>query len=160
MDYEYEAAMKRSFPVRVGVNAVVESENRLLAVKFNDETGPHYNLPGGGVQPGECIPDALTREVHEETTADVEVGELVFVHEYYPTDHGDKFGSVHKLTLFFECELSRTSTPRLPETPDPNQGGVEWLSLDSIEEQPLLPDLGCTWRAAVKSNPSHRYFDD
>lgn len=152
--------MDASFSVRIGVNAVVESENRLLAVKFDDETGPHYNLPGGGVEPGERIPGALIREVREETTADVAVGDLVIVHEYHPPDHEHEFGSVHKLTLFFECELSEASTPDLPETPDPNQIGIEWLPLDSIEEQPLLPDLGDTWRTVAMSNPSRRYLDD
>lgn len=60
--------MEDSFPIRVGVNAVITFDNQLLAVKFDDETGPHYNLPGGGVEAGERIPDGLIREVYEETT--------------------------------------------------------------------------------------------
>ena len=152
--------MKDLFPIRVGVNAVITSDNRLLAVKFDDETGPHYNLPGGGIEADERIRAGLIREVYEETTADVEVGDLVFVHEYYPPAHDTRYGSVHKLTLFFECELYGTGTPTLPETPDLNQVGVEWLPLDAIEEQPLLPDLDETWRQVAKSAPARQFLDD
>ena len=151
--------MSHSFPIRVGANAVIESENRLLAVAFDDETGPHHNLPGGGVEPGERVPDALVREVREETTATVEVGDLRFVHEYFPPDHEGRYGPTHKLTLFFECELVGDSTPCLPNSPDPNQVGVEWLDLDSIESQPLLPDLGSGWNDILDAPPSNRYRD-
>jgi 8-oxo-dGTP diphosphatase len=37
----------------------------VLLVEFNDETGLHYNLPGGGVEPGESVIEALEREVRE-----------------------------------------------------------------------------------------------
>lgn len=149
--------MRESFPVRVGANAVVVEDGRLLAVRFDDETGVHYNLPGGGVGADERVREALRREVREETTAGVEVGELLFVHEYYPGGD-EQYGPVHKLTLFFDCGLLPASTPTLPAEPDPNQVGVEWLPLETVGEVPLLPDLGEEWHTAVDPVGGQRYL--
>lgn len=125
---------------RVGANAIVVEDDRLLAVAFDDDTGHHYNLPGGGVEPGESIADALVREVREETTVTVAVGELAFVHEYEPGRAAGRYGTVHKLTLFFRCER-REGSPAMPPAPDPHQVGVEWLPLARLDEVALLPPV-------------------
>lgn len=150
--------MGETWPIRVGVNAVIVSDGRLLVVGFDDETGPHYNLPGGGVEQGEPLQAAVVREVREETSVDVDVGDLLFAHEYHPERDASDYGAIHKLTLFFECEMPASATPTLPEEPDPNLSEVTWLSLEGIETQPLLPDLGHTWRTIVESEPSDRYL--
>ena len=90
----------------------------------------------------------------------MEVGELVFVHEYYPPDHDERYGPTHKLTLFFDCDLVAGTTPALPETPNPNQVGVEWLPLETLVEQPLLPDLGERWNTIADGTPTQRYSTD
>jgi len=51
--------------IRVGARALVVENESVLLVEFNDETGLHYNLPGGGVEPGESVIEALEREVRE-----------------------------------------------------------------------------------------------
>ena len=149
--------MADGYPVRVGVNAIVVEDDHLLAVEFEDETGHHYNLPGGGVEAGESLPDALRREVREETTAAVDVGDLAFVHEYEPAAHDHAYGSIHKLTCFFHGELR--GEPTLPDDPDPNQVGVAWLPLSTIEDAPVLPDLGDRWRAIGQGVFSDTYVD-
>ena len=149
--------MADGYPVRVGVNAIVVENDRLLAVEFEDDTGHHYNLPGGGVETGESLPDALRREVREETAATVDVGDLAFVHEYEPAAHDHAYGSVHKLTCVFHGELR--GEPALSDDPDPNQVGIEWLSLRTIEDEPLLPDLGGRWRAIARGTVPATYVD-
>lgn len=44
---------------------VLDGEKRLLMVRHTYVGGWH--MPGGGVDPGECLRDAAIREVHEET---------------------------------------------------------------------------------------------
>lgn len=131
-----------TFPIRVGVNALVIRDERLLLVEFDDETGLHYNLPGGGIESGESIKAGLKREVFEETCAEVEVGDLAFVIEYEPFRNAGWGGETHKLSLIFVYELNEGSEPRFPDRPDPHQSGVHWLPLEELKNANLLPSLG------------------
>ena len=57
---------------------VTDSDGRLLLVKrgYEPEMG-RWSLPGGRVRPGESDPEAVVREVREETGLRVEPGRLV-----------------------------------------------------------------------------------
>jgi 8-oxo-dGTP diphosphatase len=128
--------------IRVGANALIIREDSILLVEFNDPSGGlHYNLPGGGVEVGETLHEAVRREVREETCAEVTVGPLVLVHEYIPAQHHDLYGSTQKLTIIFRCELEELSSPRLPVQPDPYQTGVKWVPLGALAQTPLLPPI-------------------
>lgn len=152
--------MSRHYNMRVGANAVIVRSDQLLVVEFNDATGPHFNLPGGGVKANETITTGLQREVREETCAAVIVGPLLLVGEYFPPRDGGRYGPLHKLTLIFRCELVPGSTPRLPEHPDPHQVAVRWLPLHSLPEQPLLPALLATRLPALLAAPPPSLFVD
>lgn len=145
-------------PLRVGVNAVVVEDGELLVVTYDDESGRHHNLPGGGVEPGEAIAGALVREVAEETTARVEVGDLLAVIEYHPPAHRGAYGPVHKLELCFACEIESGGRASLPDEPDRAQVGVEWIPVDRLGSAPLLPDLGERWGSVVRGD-GVRFFD-
>jgi ADP-ribose pyrophosphatase YjhB (NUDIX family) len=57
---------------------VVEDEGRLLLVRRGTEPGlGRWSVPGGRVEPGESVADALVREVLEETGLRVEPRGLV-----------------------------------------------------------------------------------
>ena len=91
----------QSARIRVGVNAAIIRSGEILVVEFEDETGYHLNLPGGGVDAGESLLAALVREVREETCLEVEVGRLLLVWEYEPTRYAGRYGPTHKLGLVF-----------------------------------------------------------
>lgn len=125
--------------IRVGVNAVIVRDKKILLVEFNDQTGTHFNLPGGGVEDSESIHDALIREVSEETCCEIEIGRLLMVWEYDPIRYDGKFGPKHKIGIVFECRLRSDSEPTLPERPDAHQTAVRWVSLEDLPSLPLLP---------------------
>lgn len=63
---------------RVAVSALIfDGERILLALRRDIEW---WNLPGGGMEIGETVDEALCREVREETGLLVEVGQLVGVY--------------------------------------------------------------------------------
>src|SRR4051812_12924157 len=73
----------RIYPERpiVGVGAViVDHHGRVVIVKRSHEPlKGEWSLPGGTVEVGETLAEALVREVREETGLDVAVGPLIEV---------------------------------------------------------------------------------
>jgi len=72
--------MQREFPIAplMGVGAVVVHEGRVLLVRRGTEPlRGHWSLPGGLVDVGEPLAEAVIREVREETGLFVEPVELI-----------------------------------------------------------------------------------
>jgi 8-oxo-dGTP diphosphatase len=118
--------------IRVSANAAIVYEGKLLLVEFDDATGLHYNLPGGGCQPGETLEECVRREVLEETCAHITVRRVLLLREYEPERIDQRFGAQHKLNVIFEAFLMDGSEPRLPDHPDPHQTGVRWMPLADL----------------------------
>lgn len=129
--------MASAQPVRVNVNAAIVRGDELLLIEFNDDSGVHYNFPGGGLEPGEAIEDGLKRECLEEACVEVEVERLLCVWEYVPEKEGFKYGNRQKVGLVFLCLLKDGAEPRLPNHPDANQVGVRWMKLADLEKIPV-----------------------
>jgi 8-oxo-dGTP diphosphatase len=132
-----------SFPIRVRACALVIEHNSVLLVEFQDENGVHYNLPAGGVEPGESVLEAAQREAKEEAGADVVVGPVAFVYEYAPhLDGSGQYRSApHGLSIIFDCHLKIGSMAGMPENPDHNQIGVKWVPLSSLDKVVLYPNI-------------------
>ncbi|MGB3541661.1 NUDIX domain-containing protein [Rubrivirga sp.] len=59
------------------------------------EDQPFWTMPGGGVEFGESLEDALIREVTEETSVDIEVGPMRYVLDFVrPPLHAVSFYAV------------------------------------------------------------------
>lgn len=63
---------------RVAVNAVIERDGCALLARRRDIGW--WNLPGGGVEPGESVTEGLQREMREEIGAEVEIVRLAGVY--------------------------------------------------------------------------------
>jgi 8-oxo-dGTP pyrophosphatase MutT (NUDIX family) len=115
---------------------VIVRDGKILLVAFDDEHGFHYNLPGGGIEPGESAHEAMRREAWEEARAEVSVGRLLLAIDYPPSAD-----LMHRVGFIFECALKPGSEPAMPDTPDPNQIGIVWVALDDLSDAPLLPRI-------------------
>jgi 8-oxo-dGTP diphosphatase len=95
----------RSYPERpiVGVGAIVLDGDRVLLVKrAHEPLKGEWSVPGGAVDVGETLEEAIRREVREETCLDIEVGPIVDVLDRirYDPDGRVKF---HYVLVDFVC---------------------------------------------------------
>jgi 8-oxo-dGTP diphosphatase len=73
---------------QLAVGAVVVRSGRLLVVRRGHPPAQgRWTLPGGRVEPGEPVLDAVAREVVEETGLRVRVGELLAWWEHLGDEH-------------------------------------------------------------------------
>jgi 8-oxo-dGTP diphosphatase len=87
--------------LRLRVCGLLRDGDRLLMVRHRGigPTDTFWSPPGGGMQFGETAPDALAREFREETGLVIEVGELLFVNEFFQPP-------LHALELFFTVQAT------------------------------------------------------
>ena len=86
----------------VGAGGVVVNEKRELLVvseRYRSRRGPSYKLPGGALQPGEHLEEAVVREVLEETGVQTRFESLACFRHW----HGYRYG---KSDIYFVCRLS------------------------------------------------------
>lgn len=77
MRHEYPAS-----PV-VGVGAVVVLDGRAVVIRRrHDPYKGQWSIPGGRLELGESLADAVRRELQEETALDVQVGPVLEVFEW------------------------------------------------------------------------------
>ena len=76
--------MSNEFPSSpiLGVGAVIVKDGKALIVKrANDPYKGQWSIPGGRVELGETLTDAVRREMREETGLEVRVGSVIEVFE-------------------------------------------------------------------------------
>lgn len=99
-----ERDYERALGIRPSVSAVIfDRRGRLLLQQRSD--GGQWGLPGGSMEIGESVTDAVRREVHEETGLVVSVRRLIGVYsrpERQVVRYPD--GNVwHSVNVCFEC---------------------------------------------------------
>ncbi len=71
--------LRSSAQFRIGVFALIFDENQRILLAHRRDID-WWNIPGGGMEYGETLDDAVCREVREETGLEVEVERLVGVY--------------------------------------------------------------------------------
>ncbi|RLE94819.1 MAG: hypothetical protein DRN04_01875 [Thermoprotei archaeon] len=81
---KYYSVSTRLYPkfAIAAVGAVVLKNGRILLIKRGKEPGKGlWSIPGGAVQAGERLEEAVLRELYEETGLTGKVGELIHIEE-------------------------------------------------------------------------------
>lgn len=112
------------------VLAVVEYEGRVLLVQeANPRLRAKWNLPGGRVEPGESLLDALVREVREEAGIEVTPTDLIYVDQA-------PFGANDPGRLRFAFRAT-PQTHSLKATPDEHSLRAAWFEVSELASLPL-----------------------
>jgi ADP-ribose pyrophosphatase YjhB (NUDIX family) len=119
----------RSYPARPvpGVGALIIDNDRILLVERGREPLKGYwSLPGGAVETGERLEDALRREVREETGLEVEVVRMI---EIFERIMADDEGAVkyHYILIDYIC---RPIGGNLQASDDASR--AEWFTEDEV----------------------------
>lgn len=123
--------MKRLYPDQplVGVGAVIAKDGKILLEKRKNEPGKgKWSVPGGIVELGERVEEAVVREVKEETGLDVEKPEHIDVVDSI------SFGEQGKIKYHFVIidYLVKLVGGTLKAASDAEE--LEWVTLDDVED--------------------------
>lgn len=121
--------MTRQQTPSLGVGAVVVDDGRLLMVKRAKDPGRGlWSVPGGHVEVGEYLGDAVRREVLEETALEIAVEGLVGFFEVVGDDY-------HYVILDF---MARPTGGRAVSAGS-DVDEVEWVPLDEVTARECTP---------------------
>jgi mutator protein MutT len=112
----------------VGVGAIVVDGSHVVLVKrAHEPLKGAWSLPGGAVEVGETLAEAVAREVREETGLDVRVGPLVEVLERV---HRDADGRVefHYVLADYVCTPLGGTLAHASDATD-----ARWVSFDEMD---------------------------
>lgn len=121
-------------PPRLAVRAAILRGGRLLLVNAYPGHGSDlWCLPGGGVEPGRSLPDALIREVFEETGLSVTVGAPILVNEF-----ADPSRAFHQVEIVFRA--AACDAPITLADPEGVVNRVCWAGRDDLARLRHKPD--------------------
>ena len=124
--------MESDVRLRISVMGLfIQSGTVLMIHKMTDPEPDCWDLPGGGLQPGESIVQALKREIREETgLTECRVESLLTVVEnFFPNWQGRM---LHSLSIIYRCSTQKK--PVIYATGDREVGekGVQWLTASEL----------------------------
>lgn len=128
---------------RVRVAVVVVRGDSILLVRHQKGAASYWLLPGGGVDFGEPLAEALRREVREETCLDVRVGDLILASDSIAPD-----GSRHVVNLCFKAEVAGGE---LGQGSDERVVEARYVSVEELQELRLHPDLCAELSRGIES---------
>ena len=119
----------RRYPQRplVGVGALIFKNHRiLLTQRGKDPLKGWWSLPGGALETGETLKDAVCREVLEETGLEVEAGEVFEVFERITRD-ATGLVEYHFVLVDYICRVTGGTL-----MPGDDADAVEWVSRKNL----------------------------
>jgi len=135
--------LRRKYPKQpiVSVGAVLIHEGKILLVKRGVEPGRGmWSIPGGAVELGERVEDALIREVREECGLEVEINRILDVVDNIVLNSRNSV-QFHYTILNFLVQLKGGTLK-----PADDVANARWVPLDEAENYDLTPSFRSFFR--------------
>jgi len=121
---------------RIRAVAIIRKGGEILLMYRINNGKEYYVFPGGGVETGETIEQAVLREVQEETTLDIQIEKMLYHHIY--DDNTEQF--------FYLCRYV-AGEPQLGDCPeveemkksDNNFYNPIWYKIEKLPQLLLYP---------------------
>ena len=133
---------KQNFPHPTVGALIFNPEGKMLLVrshKFHDK----YVVPGGHIEVGERMTDALIREAKEETGLDVYDPEFIFFQEFIQDESFWK--NMHFIFFDFACKTNSTEV-----TLNDEAQSYLWVTLDEALSLPIDTYTGNAIRELIR----------
>ncbi|MBI2426807.1 MAG: NUDIX hydrolase [Candidatus Kerfeldbacteria bacterium] len=116
---------------RPAVFALIFREKKILLCRLWDG----YDFPGGGVQKGELLRDALKREVREETGIAVQPDTVVHVCEDFFISFPSK-RKLHSILIYYLCKnpRGRAHTKNFEEEEKAYMKTAKWVDVKDVSK--------------------------
>jgi 8-oxo-dGTP diphosphatase len=140
-------AESREYPARpfLAVGCIVIRDGQVLLIQRGKRPSyGRWSIPGGAVEIGETLRDAIVREVFEETGIEIEVGPLVEVVERIVREDDSKIRFHYVIVDFGALYLS--GSPRAGD----DSIGASWARLDELGAYNLAPQTVEVIQKAVR----------
>jgi len=134
---------------RVAAYAVVVAEGRLLLTQLAPRTGAagRWNLPGGGIDPGESPVDAVVREVAEETGQVVDTVRLVDVMTQHWVGRSARgLEDYHAVRLLHTARCAEPTRPVVHDVGG-STSDARWVPLDDLSSVEVVASVPVALRA-------------
>lgn len=118
----------------IGISGIAfNAKNEVLLIKRNQAPASGlWSIPGGKLEPGECLASACRREFLEETAVHVEVGHIVAVVER-------KLEGFHYVIIdFFVRLIDEQNAAPVAQS---DVADAKWVSLAELDNYPLVDGL-------------------
>lgn len=125
---------------RIRVSAILTWQGRMLLCRQEKEGNEHWLLPGGGVDSGETLIEALRRELREELSIEADVqfeGPVALVDSIAPRQTLSRKHVVH---VIFAADLSHRSLHDV-ETRDAAVKGARLFGVEELRDVSLHPPI-------------------
>ncbi|MCF7971568.1 MAG: NUDIX domain-containing protein [Methylococcaceae bacterium] len=128
--------------IRITVRAVIIQDEKVLLIKKDSPNdGIHYTLPGGALEAGETLHQAVMRECLEEINTPVVAFDILHVADLFIPKLEPLPYTRHQLEVLIQCQTPKNYIPSSGSDPDKHQVGVEWLSLNTLATHSISPNF-------------------
>ncbi len=126
----------------ISSRGILERDDEILFIEYEDTIGKYYSLPGGTQDKGESLTSTVIREFKEETLLDIKVKEFFMLREFIleKSDIKTWEEGIHQVEAIFICEIiDKNQEDGIGLIPDGGMLGLKWINKKDFKNYRLYP---------------------